>query len=121
MAVTYKLYAAEMNRENVEKAEKERFYRVTVGYMLLYRKTKPRNILAVEVKGKDLRRLTEIDRLWLADCMATLLGEAAGKRQDATARRVNEMLTAWEKELQKTREGLEKEAQDGSDDKGSDN
>jgi len=27
------------------------------------------------------------------------------------------MLTAWEKELQKTREGLEKEAQDGRNEK----
>ena len=117
MATTYKLYAAEMNRKNVEKAEKERFSRVTANYMLLYRRTKPRHIPALEVKGKDLRRLTESDRLWLADCIATLLGEAAGKRQDATARRVNEMLTAWEKELQKTREGLEKEAQDGRNEK----
>lgn len=113
MATTYKLYAAEMNRENVEKAEKERFSRVTANYMLLYRRTKPRHIPAVEVKGNDLRRLTESDRLWLADCIATLLGEAAGRRQETAAQRVNEMLTAWEKELQKTREGMEKEAQDG--------
>ena len=39
--------------------------------------------------------------------------QAAGRRQETVAQRVNEMLTAWEKELQKTREGLEKEAQDG--------
>ena len=113
MATTYKLYAAEVSRLNVEKAERERFSRVTATYMLLYRRTKPRHIPAVEVKGNDLRRLTESDRLWLADCIATLLGEAAGRRQETVAQRVNEMLTAWEKELQKTREGLEKEAQDG--------
>ena len=113
MATTYKLYAAEVSRLNVEKAERERFSRVTANYMLLYRRTKPRHIPAVEVKGNDLRRLTESDRLWLADCIATLLGEAAGRRQETVAQRVNEMLTAWEKELQKTRKGLEKEAQDG--------
>ena len=113
MATTYKLYTAEVSRMNVEKAERERFSRVTANYMLLYRRTKPRHIPAVEVKGNDLRRLTESDRLWLADCIATLLGEAAGRRQETVAQRVNEMLTAWEKELQKTREGLEKEAQDG--------
>ena len=113
MATTYKLYAAEVSRLNVEKAERERFSRVTANYMLLYRRTKPRHIPAVEVKGDDLRRLTESDRLWLADCIATLLGQAAGRRQETVAQRVNEMLTAWEKELQKTRKGLEKEAQDG--------
>nr|DAP18003.1 MAG TPA: hypothetical protein [Bacteriophage sp.] len=117
MAVTYKLYAAEVSRLNVEKAERERFSRVTANYMLLYRRTKPRHIPTVEVKGDDLRRLTESDRLWLADCIATLLGEAAGKRQDATARRVSEMLTAWEKELQRTREGMKKETQDGRNEK----
>ena len=113
MATTYKLYAAEVSRLNVEKAERERLSRVTANYMLLYRRPKPRHIPAVEVKGDDLRRLTQSDRLWLADCIATLLGEAAGRRQETVAQRVNEMLTAWEKELQKTREGLEKEAQDG--------
>ena len=117
MATTYKLYAAEVSRLNVEKAERERFFRVTVNYMLLYRRTKPRHIPSVEVKGDDLRRLTESDRLWLADCIATLLGEAAGRRQETAAQRVNEMLTAWEKELQKTREGLKKEAQDGRNEK----
>jgi hypothetical protein len=117
MAVTYKLYAAEVSRLNVEKAERERFSRVTANYMLLYRRAKPRHIPAVEVKGEDLRRLTESDRLWLADCIATLLGEAAGRRQETAAQRVNEMLTAWEKELQRTRKGLEKEAQDGRNEK----
>ena len=117
MATTYKLYAAQVSRLNVEKAERERFSRVTAKYMLLYRRTKPRHIPAEEVKGDNLRRLTESDRLWLADCIATLLGEAAGRRQETAAQRVNEMLTAWEKELQKTREGLKKEAQDGRNEK----
>lgn len=117
MAVTYKLYAAEVSRLNVEKAERERFSRVTANYMLLYRRTKPRHIPAVEVKGEDLRRLTESDRLWLADCIATLLGEAAGRRQETAAQRVNEMLTAWEKELQRTREGMKEEAQDERNEK----
>lgn len=115
MAATYKLYAAEVNRDTVEKAEKERFSRVTAGYMLLYRRTKPRDIPSIEVKGADLKRLTEGDRLWLADCIATLLGEAARERKQTTAQRVNELLDAWEEELRRTQEELDKEARGGDD------
>lgn len=115
MAATYKLYAAEVNRDTVEKAEKERFSRVTAAYMLLYRRTKPRDIPSIEVKGADLKRLTEGDRLWLADCIATLLGEAARERKQTTAQRVNELLDAWEEELRRTQEELDKEARGGDD------
>ena len=113
----YRLYAARVTGETVALAEKERFVRITAGYMLLYRTTAPKKMQTVEIKGADLKRLTERDRLWLADCIATLLGEAAGRRQETAAQRVNEMLTAWEKELQRTREGMKKEAQDGRNEK----
>lgn len=111
MAATYKLYAAEVDRETVEKAEKERFSRVTPGYMLLYRRTKPRGIPCVEVKGADLKRLTESDKLWLADCIAAMLGEAAREKRQTTEQRVNELLDAWEEELRRTQAELDKEAQ----------
>ena len=122
MATTYKLYAAEVNRETVEKAEKERFARVTAAYMLLYRRTKSRSIPCIEVKGADLKRLTEGDRLWLADCIATLLGEAAREKKQTTAQRVNELLDAWEEELRRTQAELDKEARGGDEgDTGPDN
>ena len=111
MAATYKLYASEVNRGTVEKAERERFSRVTAGYMLLYRRTKPRDIPCIEVKGENLKRLTEGDRLWLVDCIAALLGEAAREKRQTTKQRVNELLDAWEEELRRTQEELDKEAQ----------
>lgn len=109
MATTYKLFAAAVSRETAEKLEKERFYRMTAEYALLYRREKPRNIPCVEVKGADLRRLTEADRLWLADCIATVLAQAA-KKSKTTAQRVNQLLDLWEKELEKERAELDKEA-----------
>lgn len=107
----YKLYAAEVSRETAEKLEKERFYRMTADYALLYRKAKPRDLCCVEVKGADLRRLTEADRLWLADCIAAALAHAAAKRSSTTAQRVNQLLNLWERELEKERTALNREAQ----------
>ncbi len=107
---TYKLYAAAVSRETAEKLERERFYRMTAEYVLLYRKAKPRNIPCVEVKGADLRRLTDGDRLWLSDCIAAVLAQAAAQKKNATAQRVNQLLDLWEKELEKERAELDKEA-----------
>lgn len=106
----YKLYAAQVSRETAEKLERERFYRMTAEYVLLYRQAKPRNIPCVEVKGADLRRLTDGDRLWLADCIATALAQAA-KKNRTSAQRVNQLLDLWEKELEKEKADLDKEAQ----------
>lgn len=106
----YKLYAAAVSRDTAKKLEKERFYRMTAEYALLYRRAKPRDFPCVEVKGADLRRLTEADRLWLADCIAAVLAQAA-KKSSTTAQRVNQLLDMWEQELEKERAELDKEAQ----------
>lgn len=106
----YKLYAARVSRETAEKLERERFYRMTAEYALLYRKATPRNISCVEVKGEDLRRLTEADRMWLADCIATVLAQAVAKKRSTSAQRVSQLLDLWEKELEKERAELNKEA-----------
>lgn len=105
----YKLYAAAVSRETAEKLEKERFYRMTADYVLLYRQAKPRHIPCVEVKGADLRRLTDGDRLWLADCIATVLAQAV-KKNRTSAQRVSQLLDLWEKELDKEKTELDKEA-----------
>lgn len=107
----YKLYAAAVSRDTAEKLEKERFYRMTADYALLYRRAKPRNLPCVEVKGVDLRRLTEADRLWLADCIATMLTHAAARKSGTTAQRVNQLLGLWERELEKERMALNGEEQ----------
>jgi hypothetical protein len=121
MATTYKLFAAAVSRETAEKLEKERFYRMTAEYALLYRRAKPRNIPCVEVKGADLRRLTEGDRLWLADCIAAVLAQATTKKRSSTAQRVSQLLDLWEKELEQEKKGLDKETRDNDGAEESDN
>lgn len=113
-ATKYKLYAARVTGETVELAEKERFVRITAGYMLLYRKTAPRKMQTVEIRGNDLKRLTENDRLWLADCIAAVLAEGVKKSKADTRKRLNELLDAWERELEKERSRIDEEAAHGT-------
>ena len=115
-AKKYKLYAAQVTGETVELAEKERFVRITAGYMLLYRKSAPKNIRAVEIRGADLKRLTERDRLWLADCIAVLLAEGLKNNRESTQKRLNELLDAWERELAEERSRIDEEAAHGAGD-----
>ena len=95
-------------------AEKERFVRITAGYMLLYRTTAPKKMQTVEIKGADLKRLTERDRLWLADCIAAALADGVKKNRADTQKRLNELLDAWERELEKERSRIDEEAAHGA-------
>lgn len=110
----YRLYAARVTGETVALAEKERFVRITAGYMLLYRTTAPKKMQTVEIKGADLKRLTERDRLWLADCIAAALADGVKKNRADTQKRLNELLDAWERELEKERSRIDKEAAHGA-------
>lgn len=110
----HKLYAARVTPETVRKAEKERFARITSAYMLLYRRTKPRDIPTVEIKGQDLHRLTQEDRLWLADCLAVQMAEQVRKHTEDTRKRLNGLLDAWERELAKEQARIDGEADDGT-------
>ena len=115
-AKKYKLYAAQVTSETVELAEKERFVRITAGYMLLYRKAAPKKIRTVELRGADLKRLTGQDRLWLADCIAVLLAESVKKNRADTQKRLNELLDAWEREMAEERSRIDEEAAHGAGD-----
>lgn len=110
----YRLYAARVTGETVALAEKERFVRITAGYMLLYRTTTPKKMQTVEIKGADLKRLTERDRLWLADCIAAALADGVKKNRADTQKRLNELMDAWERELEKERSRIDEEAAHGA-------
>ena len=75
----YRLYAMERTRKNEEAAYAIRFYRISMGYILIYMTGRKRPEGAIEVAGEDLNRLTDGDRLWLTDCNMVILAEAAAK------------------------------------------
>ena len=69
----YRLYAMGRTRKTEEIAYDTRFYRICAGYILLYLTGRKKPEGAVEVAGADLDRLTDGDRLWLADCNTMIL------------------------------------------------
>lgn len=106
---TYRLYALPPTWESVEKAENERFSRITPtpspGYALIY-------TAGAQPKGSRLitgdreRLLTAADTQWLAECGATILAEEAAKQQPDLMQKISERIEALEVELQRKRDEL---------------
>lgn len=105
----YRLYAMGRTRKTEEIAYETRFYRICTGYILLYLTGWKKPESAVEVDGADLDRLTDGDRLWLADCNTMILAEAAaqaGVTPEAAEKQWASTLDRLEWELQKERERM---------------
>lgn len=115
MAGKYRLYAVRTMPETMEKTERERFVRMTAGYTLLYRKTTPRSVPSVEIKGGDMKRLTDRDRLWLVDCAAVLAAERVKKNGEDTRKRLNRLLDEFERELAAAQERIGEEDTHGAE------
>lgn len=109
MAIHYRLFAAPVSTENVRRAASERFSRITAEYILIYRKTKPKNLPCAEIRGEDTAQLTEHDRVWLKDSILVLLAEAAAKTQEQSKARMNELIGSLEDALREEQERLNKE------------
>ena len=112
----YRLYAMERSRETEDIAYGTRFYRICAGYILLYLTGRKKPEGAVEVAGADLDRLTDGDRLWLADCKATILAEAAarvGMTPQETQKRWASTLDRLEQELRAERERMKGGGENG--------
>lgn len=115
----YRLYALAASHENIERAVKERFSRITPGYALIYTNgAAPEE--SVEITGEDVKRLTKDDEAWLMSCAGRLLMdrlEAEGSRavQDLNGM-VDRLAAALEEERRKL--GMEEgEASDGNTDR----
>lgn len=113
MAVNYRLFAAPVSAETVGRASDERFSRITAEYILIYRRTKPKNLPCAEIKGADTARLTERDRAWLRDSILVLLAEAAAKSQEQSKARMNELIDNLEDALREEQEKLNEGTENG--------
>lgn len=113
MAVNYRLFAAPVSAETVRRAADERFSRITTEYILIYRRTKPKNLPCVEIKGADTARLTERDRAWLKDSILVLLAEAAAKAQEKSKERMNELIDNLEDALREEQERMNEGTENG--------
>lgn len=113
MAVNYRLFAAPVSAETVRRAADERFSRITAEYILIYRKTKPKDLPCAEIKGADTEHLTERDRAWLKDSILVLLAEAAAKAQEKSKERMNELMDNLEDALREEQEKLNEGTENG--------
>ena len=112
----YRLYAMGRTRKTEEIAYDTRFYRICAGYILLYLTGRKKPEGAVEVAGADLDRLTDGDRLWLADCNTMILAEAAaqaGVTPEEAEKHWVSTLDRLELELQKERERMKGGGENG--------
>lgn len=95
----YRLYALAVNAVNAEYAAQQRFNRITPGYILVYTADgKP--TAGVEVRGKDLNRLTASDAGWLFDCNVALIAEEAARKTQDIAKALDEKLAGFEAALE---------------------
>lgn len=103
--IAYKLYAMEINRENIQAANAMRFCRITPFYILIYtHEDAPKN--AIEVTQTETHRLTDNDEQWLLDCNLVILAEEAKKREVEIAADMKSRLERLEKALENEAENL---------------
>lgn len=109
MKLSYKLYALHTTQENLKVAEQERFYRVTPGYILVYRRSRRKLLTgAKEIAKSNIRILSDADRAWLNECNLTVLKDYARAHQQKILKDSNAFLDSIERELQVEREKLNK-------------
>lgn len=99
----YRLFAAKVTAETAAEATENRFHRLTPGYILLYTSKAPGGAW-VEVRGKDLHRLTKADETWLWDCGLALAAEVMQRRKDEAVKSLGEMVDQLERELRAEQE-----------------
>lgn len=102
----YRLYALPTTDETVRRAEKERFSRITVDYVLIYKPGKPVKD-AAEITDAEAYRLTEAERRWLWDCNVALIVDATKENMGGIMQNLSEKVDALEAALEKQKQAEE--------------
>lgn len=102
--VKYRLWATATNDESMREAEKARFSRVGIAYVLIYARKKPETGKWAEITDGSVNALNAEEAQWLWDCNVTLIAEDTAKNRENILRGVNEKLDALEAALRKQRE-----------------
>lgn len=116
LKIVYKLYAMELNEDNMKTATKWRFSRGTIapfpGYILIYTDKEAPNG-AIEITEATANRLSEEDESWLLDCNMLILAEETEKRKPEILKELNERVEMLESVLKEKTE----ETNGGSNDR----
>ena len=98
----YRLFVLPTTDETVRKAEKARFSRITVDYVLIYKTGKMQD--GVEVTESEAHRLTEAERRWLLDCNLALIAEKTRENMGGVLQSLSDKVNALEEALKKQKE-----------------
>ena len=97
----YRLWALRTDDDGIKEAASMRFSRVTPKYVLIYAPDAVTFDNAVEIRSKDVHRLTDKDKSWLFDCAVTLTMERLKEDKDTIADELRAMVARFESELEK--------------------
>lgn len=116
MKISYKLFAMHTTQESLKAAEAERFYRVTPGYLLIYRKAGRKKLAgAKEITKENLHVLSDADRVWLNECSLAVLQDYAKAHQQEILKDSNTFLDSIERELRAEREKMDRGGERGDE------
>lgn len=93
---TYKLYA--LPTSEIEVAQKHRFARATVNYILIYSDEEVPN--GKEITEENLFRLTATDTKWVQDCNFAIIFEETKKKENEISDSLSETINRLERILQ---------------------
>ena len=105
---TYRLYVLPMDEEGIKTAAKERFYRATPRYVLVYTTGEITGKHA-EITETEAHRLSRSDSEWLRDCFTVLAAEQLKEHESEIVEGVSKRLDALEIALKAEKEKIEKE------------
>ena len=100
----YRLWAAATDETSTAAAEKARFSRVGVAYVLIYDRHKPNLEHCVEVAENEIDALNAAEAQWLWDCNVLLISEETAKNRKQIMATIDEKLDKFEAALKRQRE-----------------
>ena len=100
----HRLWAAATNENSIAAAEKARFSRIGIAYVLIYDKHKPKLENVVEVAEKEINALNAAEAQWLWDCNVILISEETAKNRKEIMASIDAKLDVFEAALKRQRE-----------------
>ena len=99
----YRLYVLPLDQKCIDVASKERFYRASPRYVLIYTAGEIK-LPHAEITQDELHRLSTGEANWLRDCNLVLLAEAARENEESIAEDLSKRLDRLEAALKKEKE-----------------
>lgn len=110
----YKLYALRQSEKNINSALKEKFYRITGQYILVYT-TKKRPENAVKITDKDINQLTVGDYIWLQECNKEIIDRETEKNMPKVEEHMRSVLERLENELANEKAKINEQSDAGTE------